>query len=66
MHQNRGLEGSKTEGNRRLEVSWGVLARLGGPWRDLRAFFARHWGEHGRIMGQVGAKLTTSCGQDGP
>ena len=46
-----------------LGASLGVL---GGLWRDFGRFLWRHWGEDGRIMGQVGAKLAASCSQDGP
>ena len=39
-------------------ASWGL-------WRDFGRLFWRHCGEDGRNIGHVGAKLATSCAQDG-
>ena len=67
--ENQSLEGSKIVENRCLEVSWGswrVLGRLRVLWLDFGRFFWRHWGEDGRNMSEVGAKLAASCVQDGP
>ena len=47
-----------------------VLGDLGAPFGVLRAIFKKKicagWREDGRKMGEVGAKLATSCDQDGP
>ena len=40
-----------------------ALISLPGSWIP---HVWRHWGEDGRNMGQVGAKLAASCAQDGP
>ena len=62
----KGRKSKKIGVSRRLGGSWRVLGRLGGLWCDFGRLFWRHWGEVGRNMGQVGAKLAASCAQDGP
>ena len=58
--------GSKIKENRRLEGSWALLVRFLGSLVRSGGNFSRSWGEDGRKMIEVGARMASSRVPDGP
>ena len=65
-HTNLDPEGSKIKENRRLEGSWALLVRFLGSLVRFGGNFSRSWGEDGRKMIEVGARMASSRVLDGP
>ena len=65
-HTNLDPEGSKTKENRRLEGSWALLVRFLGSLVRSGGNFSRSWGEDGRKIIEVGARMASSRVLDGP
>ena len=57
---------SKIKENRRLEGSWALLVQFLGSLVRFGGNFSRSWGEDGRKMIEVGARMASSRVLDGP